>query len=138
MLLRRVGVPATLLGCFLSDSVSAATAATAGTAGTAAVSFDGEARQGGRCAGRTRWRMEAGSDDGRIEVEARIETGRPRQRWSWVLLHNGTFSDRGMARTAHVSGYFEIERTAVDIDGADSFRLRATRRAVVCVARVTL
>lgn len=129
MLFRRVGVPAVLLALALGNGAPTA---------TASVSRDDEARQEGRCAGHVRWRMEADSDDGRIEVEVRIDPRRPRQRWSWVLLHNGTFSDRGAARTGRTSGFFEVERSAVDVDGADSFRLRATRKAVVCVARVTL
>lgn len=104
---------------------------------SARVDDDG-ARVEGRCAQGIWWRMEAKPDDGRIEVKVEIDTRRTGRRWSWVLSHNGSLSDRGVSRTKDVSGSFEIERTAIDVSGLDTFRLRATRRAVVCVARVSL
>ncbi len=108
-----------------------------GDVSPAAANHDG-ARQEGQCARGTRWRMEAENHDGRIELRVRFDTRHARQRWSWVLLHNGTLSDRGTARTSDTSRSFEIERTAVDVDGQDGFRLRATHKELVCAARVTL
>ncbi len=99
---------------------------------------DGDARREGTCAGGMVWRMEAKSHDGRIEIRTRIYTYRYGQRWSWVLRHNDSFSDRGTSRAVGSGGSYDIERTAVDVGGLDTFRLRATRKAVVCVARVTL
>ena len=99
---------------------------------------DDEARTEGRCARAVWWRMEAKPDDGRVQVEVRVATARTGKRWSWVLAHNGSLSDRGFARTGRPSGSFEIERTAVDVTGPDTFQFRATRKAIVCVARVTL
>ena len=113
-------------------------AAAVTTAPPVAAHVDDEARQEGRCASGISWRMEAKPDDGRVELKVKVDTNRARQRWSWVLAHNGTFSDRGYARTGASSGSFEVERTAVDVTGLDVFRFRATRKAVVCVARVSL
>ena len=126
MLLHRLATPAVVLVLAMGD-VSLA-AARAG-----AIADDG-ARQEGQCAPGVRWRMEAESDDGRVELEVRFDTRRASKRWTWVLLHNGTLSDRGTARTDG-SGTFEVARTAVDVDGVDGFRVRATRKAVTCVAR---
>jgi len=99
---------------------------------------DDGAREEGRCARGIWWRMEAKPDDGRIEIKIEVDTDRIGQRWSWVLAHNGSLSDRGVSRTRGPSGSFEIERTAVDVAGTDTFRIRTVRKAAVCVARVTL
>lgn len=103
----------------------------------AATHADGDAaRREGTCVGGISWRMEAKPEDGRIEIKARMDTDRSGQRWSWVLRHNGSFSDRGTSRTT--GGSYEVERTAVDVSGSDTFRFRATYKTTVCVARVTL
>lgn len=108
-----------------------------GTAGATHADDDG-ARLEGSCAGGLSWKMEAKPDDGRIEIKAEIDTRRSGRRWSWVLKHNGSVSDRGTSWTDQSSGSFEVERLAVDINGTDIFRFRATRKAAVCVARVSL
>lgn len=110
--------------------------ATGPPSGAFATTYDDAARREGTCAGGITWRMEAKSDGGRIEIRARIDTRRYGQRWSWVLRHNGSLSDRGTSRTQS-DGSYEIERTAIDVYGPDTFRFRATRKAAVCVARVT-
>lgn len=114
--------------------------ATGPPAGAFAATYDDddEARRQGTCAGGIAWRMEAKSDTGRIELRVRMDTYRHGQRWSWVLRHNGSLSDRGTSRATGSSGYYEVRRTAIDISGLDTFRFRATRKASVCVARVTL
>lgn len=112
-------------------------AAPSGGAFAATVDDDDSARREGTCAGGIAWRMEAKSDDGRIEIKARMDTSRYGQRWSWVLRHNGSLSDRGTSRSTDSDGSYEIERTAIDVYGMDTFRFRATRKAAVCVARVT-
>lgn len=109
-----------------------------GVAPAAAYVDDDEAREEGRCARGITWEMRAEPDDGRIELEVKVDTERTGRRWSWVLTHNGSLSDRGASWTKDSSGSFEIELIAVDVSGPDTFRLRASRKAVVCVARVTL
>lgn len=109
-----------------------------GGAVAAAYAVDDAARRQGTCAGGISWRMEAKPDGGRIEIKARMDTDGSGQRWSWVLRHNGSLSDRGTSRAMGSEEYYEVERTAVDVSGPDTFRFRATRRTTVCVARVTL
>ena len=111
--------------------------ATGPPTGAFAATYDDGARREGTCAGGIAWRMEATPDDGRIQIKVRIETDRYGQRWSWVLRHNGSFSDRGTSRALGSNGSYEVERTAIDVSGLDTFRFRATRKAAVCVARVT-
>ena len=121
-----------------SSAILAILLATGVPAAAAAERYDDAARREGTCAGGIAWRMEARSDDGRIEVKVRVDTDRYGQRWSWVLRHNGSFSDRGTSRAVAGGASYEIERTAIDVGGSDTFRLRTTHRATVCVAHVTL
>jgi hypothetical protein len=94
----------------------------------------------GPCSGSTDWKIKAKPDDGRIEVEAEIDSNVTGQAWRWVLRHNGSVSSRGTARTHAPSGSFSVERRTVNGQGADSFRFRASnpRSGEVCVARVRL
>ena len=93
----------------------------------------------GSCSGRTDWRIKAGPDDGRMEVEAEIDSNRRGQTWRWVLRHDGQVVARGRSRTAGPSGSFEVERRTSDRAGSDSFRFRAVnvRSGETCVARVS-
>ncbi len=91
----------------------------------------------GTCPG-AQWKIKAKPDDGRVEVEAEIDSSRSGQRWHWVLKHNGSRSASGSARTHGPSGSFSVERRTVDASGADTFVFRATRAGTACVARVTL
>ena len=94
----------------------------------------------GSCSGSTHWKMKAKPDDGRIEVEAEIDSNHNGQTWRWVLKHNGTASARGTATTHAPSGSFDVERRLVDASGQDSFRFRAVNNAngEVCVATIVL
>lgn len=96
-----------------------------------------DAEREGRCAHGIEWRIRAKPDDGRIEIEAEIDTDRRGQRWAWVLKHNGSVSDRGTS-TTQGGGTFEVERRSIDFSGVDTFKLRATRKGVTCVAQVAL
>jgi hypothetical protein len=98
---------------------------------------DDETIRTGRCSNGASWKIKAKPDDGRLEVEAEIDSNRTGERWSWVLKHNGSVSARGASRTTGRSGSFEVERTTVDVAGVDTFRFRATRNGAVCVATVS-
>jgi hypothetical protein len=87
----------------------------------------------GSCDG-ARWKIKAKEDDGRIEVEAEIDSNRAGQHWGWVLRHNGSVSSRGTSATAGRSGSFSVERKVVDVRGTDSFSFRATHGGSTCVA----
>lgn len=91
----------------------------------------------GACSDGARWKIKAKEDDGRIEVEAEIDSNVSGQRWAWALRHNGTLSGKGTARTAGASGSFEIQRKVVDKPGTDSFTFRATHDSQTCVARLS-
>ena len=107
-------------------------------AGAAHASDDDVIRRGS-CTGRTDWKIKAGPDDGRMEVEAEIDSNRVGQTWNWVLRHNGNVVARGQSTTKAPSGSFEVERRTRNAAGTDFFRFRAVnpRSGEVCVARVS-
>lgn len=106
-------------------------------AGAARAHDDDRVERDGRCSNGARWEIKAKPDDGRIEVEAEIDSGRAGQSWMWVLKHNGSVSARGTSRTRGSSGSFDVERNTVDVAGTDSFRFRATRKGASCVAKIS-
>lgn len=127
-------ITATVAAVLLTVPLLTSAPAHAGSAG------DGEVRRSGSCSGSTDWRIKAKHDDGRIEVEAEIDSDRNGQTWRWRLRHEGRRVDSGRATTHRPSGSFEVERHTRNAPGRDSFTFRAVHRATgeVCVARVTL
>lgn len=109
--------------------------AAVGSAPAAHAGDDEEIRRGS-CSGATDWKIKAKTDDGRIEVEAEIDSNVDGQQWRWVLRHNGSVSARGTSRTQPPSGSFDVERKTVNAPGADRYRFRATHAGEVCVARI--
>ena len=108
-------------------------------AGAAQAQSGDEVVRRGSCTGSTDWKIKAKHDDGRIEVEAEIDSNHNGQTWRWVLRHNGSVSARGKSVTKAPSGSFTVERRTVDVVGTDAFKFRATRASgEVCVARVRL
>jgi hypothetical protein len=109
--------------------------------GTAAqAGDDGRVIREGSCSGSADWKIKAKPDDGKIEVEAEIDSNRNGQVWRWRLKHNGNLRARGTATTHAPSGSFEVTRRTNDAAGTDSFKFRAVhkRTGQVCVARVRL
>ena len=78
-------------------------------AGSAQASDDDVIRRGS-CSGSTDWKIKAKPDDGRIEVEAEIDSNRNGQTWRWVLRHEGNVAARGQSTTRGPSRPFEVER----------------------------
>ncbi|WP_370246673.1 hypothetical protein [Nocardioides sp.] len=111
-----------------------------GTAPAQASGSDGRVQRTGSCSGSTDWKIKAKPDDGRVEVEAEIDSNRTGQRWTWTLRHDGGASANGTSVTRGPSGSFSVERRLVDGPGSDSFVFRAVnpRSGEVCVASVTL
>ena len=109
------------------------------SAGTAHADDDDVIRRGA-CSGSTDWKMKAKPDDGRLEVEAEIDSNRAGQKWRWVLRRNGNVVDRGTSTTRPPSGSFEVERKTGNAAGRDAFRFRAVNRGSgeVCVGRVRI
>lgn len=85
-----------------------------------------EVERRGSCSGSTDWKLKAKADDGRIEVEAEIDSSVSGQVWAWRILHNGGISARGRATTKPPSGSFEVERLLVNAPGTDRLGVRAT------------
>src|SRR3954452_15959155 len=75
----------------------------------ASASGGGGVRTHGGCGGPAVWTLKATPDDGRIEVEAEVDSNRSGQVWSWVLKHNGSVSARGTGTTRGTSGSFTVE-----------------------------
>jgi hypothetical protein len=121
----------------LPVTTAAATPARSGSA-AAARSGDDDRRveRAGSCTGGARWKIKAKEDDGRIEVEAEIDSNRSGQRWTWTLGHDGSRAARGASRTTGRSGSFSVERKVVDRPGTDAFVFRASHAGQRCVARV--
>lgn len=100
---------------------------------------DDDRERTGSCSGSTSWKIKAGPDDGRMEVEAEIDSNRTGQTWHWTLRHDGRVADRGSSVTRGPSGSFDVERRTANTAGADTFKFRAVNRASgeICVARVS-
>jgi hypothetical protein len=88
----------------------------------------------GHCSGATTWKVKVGQDDGRLEVEAEVDSNRAGQTWTWRLVHDGSVSAHGSRVTKAPSGSFEVRRLMVNRAGTDTVTLRArnTRTGEVC------
>ena len=82
--------------------------------------------------------MKAKPDDGRIELEAEVDSNRAGQVWKWTIKHNGSVSSKGSSTTRGASGSFSVERRMADLAGTDRFTFRAERRATGDVCRGTI
>ena len=118
--------------------VALATAATLLPA-AAAHAKDGDVVKRGSCSGSTDWKLKAGAEDGRIEVEGQVDSNKAGQTWKWRIVHNGSVSFKGSKETAGASGSFEVRRTLVDASGDDRIVFKAVnpRSDEVCRAALT-
>jgi hypothetical protein len=100
---------------------------------------DDEIRRNGSCSGATDWKIKAKSDDGRIEVEAEIDSNKVGQTWVWRFKHNGDVFAKGQSVTTAPSGSFEVERKPANLAGTDTFVFRAVnpKSGEVCRATVS-
>lgn len=124
----------------IATSAALLTLATIGATAPAQASGRDDVRRSGSCSGATDWKVKAKPDDGRIEVEAEIDSNRTGQTWRWTLRHDGRVADTGRATTRGPSGSFSVQRRTGDSAGADAFRFTARNPASgeTCVARVRL
>jgi hypothetical protein len=95
-------------------------------------------RTHGGCGGPAVWKLKAKPDDGRIEVEAEVDSNRSGQVWDWTIRHNGSVSAKGSSTTRGASGSFSVERRMANLAGTDHFTFRAQRRANGDVCRGTI
>jgi hypothetical protein len=82
--------------------------------------------------------LKAKHDDGRIEVEAEVDTNRNGQVWAVKLIDNGATAFSGTRTTVAPSGSFEVEKKITDRSGVDKIMVRATRGSTVCTTAVSL
>ncbi|HYH33613.1 MAG TPA: hypothetical protein VD814_00530 [Nocardioides sp.] len=109
---------------------------TVGSAIPAHAGDDEKIRRGG-CSGAPTWKMKVKPDDGRLEVEAEVDSNVSGQTWHWRLTHNGSVSARGTRTTSGPSGSFDVERRMSNLSGTDVFRFRATHGSKVCRGRIS-
>jgi hypothetical protein len=100
---------------------------------------DADVIRSGRCSGNTSWKIKAGPEDGRIEVESQVDSNKAGQTWNWRLVHNGSISAQGSSTTQSPSGSFSVRRLVLNLSGPDYLKFRAAnpRSGELCVARVT-
>jgi uncharacterized membrane protein len=89
----------------------------------------GDVRNSGHCSRHSTWKLKAKPDDGRIEVEAEVDSNVNGQHWTWRILHNGAVSARGSSTTTAPSGSFTVERRVVNASGADRIGWRSHNAA---------
>ena len=83
-------------------------------------------------------KLKAKHDDGRIEVEAEVDTNRKGQTWSVQLRDNGVTVFKGERTTHAPSGSFSLERRIANRAGKDTVTVRATRGGTTCSTKVSL
>ena len=83
----------------------------------------------GACSERAHWKLKVKPDDGRLEVEAEVDSNRAGQVWTWTVKHNGTVLASGQRTTRGRSGEFSVERKVANRAGTDRFSLDARRTA---------
>ena len=92
----------------------------------------------GSCSDSSDWKLKAGPQDNRIEVEGEVDSNVNDQNWKWKLLHNGEVSAHGTATTGGRSGSFDVRRLMVDLSGTDRIGWRATNPATGEVCKGSL
>ena len=115
---------------FIGMAATTAAVATVLVAGTMpAEAKSGDVIATGACSGRAHWKVKAGPDNGRIEVEGEIDSNRSGQRWTWRLRHNGALTSSGVRYTAGASGSFTVRRVVTNAAGPDTLVFTARRPA---------
>jgi hypothetical protein len=101
---------------------------------------DNGVRTSGPCSGSAHWKLKAKPDDGRIEVEAEVDSNHSGEVWHWRIKHNGSTSSKGSATTHGASGSFSVERRMANLAGKDHFGFRAERRSTgqICHGTISL
>ncbi len=95
----------------------------------ATASGGGGVEHRGNCSMNADWKLKAKADNGRIEVEAEVDSNKAGQTWTWRILHNGGVSARGTATTQPPSGSFQVRRLLVNAAGTDQIGFRSTNPA---------
>jgi len=105
---------------------------------TASHGAGGAVRSHGGCGGAAVWKLKAKPDNGKIQVEAEVDSNHAGQVWAWTLKHNGNTAAKGSSTTHGASGSFTVQRRTSNKAGTDDFVFRAVRRATGDVCRGTV
>jgi hypothetical protein len=82
----------------------------------------------GSCTKGSQWQLRADPHDGRIQVEAEVDSGVKGQHWTWRIVHNGGVAAHGKAVTKD-GGSFKVQRLLINLPGTDSIGWRSTNHA---------
>ncbi len=120
-------------------AVALAAFASAGIA-TPAFAGSGDVINEGPCSGSSDWKLKAGPDNGRIEVQFEVDSNVNGQNWQFRLSDNGTRIAQGTRTTVGPSGSFEVRVVTANRAGADTILGQARNPATgeTCVGRVRL
>ena len=93
----------------------------------------------GPCSGRSDWKLKLSPEDGRIEVEFKIDQTVVGDEWRVRIRHDGQLAFRGTRTTRGASGSFELRIVEPNNAGADIFRARARNLSTdeVCAGRTS-
>jgi hypothetical protein len=119
----------------LATCLTAPLAMSASSPATASGGGDDRVIKTGSCSDGARWKLKVKSDDGRLEVEAEVDSNQQGQSWNWRIRDNGTAAAKGSAMTVGASGSFSVERRIADRPGTDNVVFRAKRPATGEVCR---
>jgi len=108
------------------------------TASPASPAKSGAVRTHGGCGGPAVWKLKAQPDNGRIQLEAEVDSNHVGQVWDWTIKHNGSIASKGSSTTHAPSGSFTVNRRLANRAGTDNFVFRAERRATGAVCRGTI
>lgn len=88
----------------------------------------------GNCSAASEWKLKAGPDDSRLEVEFEVDQNRNGQVWNVTLSRNGNTFFSGQRTTRAPSGSFEIRKFTAKRAGSDTIVGRAVnpRTGEVC------
>ena len=94
----------------------------------------------GNCSGAADWKLKAGKDNGRIEVEFEVDSNHAGQVWRVRILDNKVLRHRARYTTHAPSGSFTVHRKIANMAGSDDIVARARNLASgqTCVGKLTI
>ena len=100
----------------------------------------GDVVKTGSCTGSADWKLKAGKDNGRIEVEFEVDSNHNGQVWRVKLIDNGVLRHRGRHTTMAPSGSFTVRRMIPNMAGPDDIvaRARNLSSGQLCVGKLTI
>ena len=122
----------------LSAAALLVTGLTLGSSPVAAKSSDIVMK--GNCSGAADWKLKAGKDSGKIEVEFEVDANHAGQVWRVRILDNTVLRHRARYTTKAPSGSFTVHRRIANMAGPDYIVARARNLASgqLCVGKVTI